>query len=90
MGETRWRAPDSAVLKSIWFDDISALYHRPSGQTHLLAEPVPQILAALGKETMTLAELLAALAKLHDMEGDSAALTARLSELVASGLLIVE
>lgn len=88
MAETRWRAPDSAVLKPVWLDDIAALYHRPSGQTHLLAEPLPQILAVLGNEMLTLSELQSALAVQHDMDGDSAALAARLAELVVSGLLV--
>ncbi|MGK2912054.1 MAG: HPr-rel-A system PqqD family peptide chaperone, partial [Sphingobium sp.] len=29
-------------------DDIVLIYHRPSGQTHRVASPVPESLAALG------------------------------------------
>lgn len=90
MAELRWRAPDSAVTKAVWLDDIVALYHRPSGQTHLLAEPLPQILGAFGNHTLTLSELQSVLAAQHEMDGESAALEARLAELVASGLLVTK
>ncbi len=75
------------MLLSLELDGLTALYHRPSGQTHLLAEPVPQILAALGSEALTAPALLARLAKDHALEGDAEALEARLHELAAAGLV---
>ena len=83
----RWRAADPATLKTAPIDGLTALYHRPSGQTHLVSEPVPEILAALAGEALTLAELRARLAEAHDIEGDDDALLARLDELAASGLI---
>jgi PqqD family protein of HPr-rel-A system len=89
MADTCWRAADPASLIAVPIDGLTALYHRPSGQTHLLAEPVPEILAALSGEALTLTNLRAALAAAHDLEGDDAALLARLEELVASGLVAI-
>jgi PqqD family protein of HPr-rel-A system len=89
MADISWRAADPASLIAVPIDGLTALYHRPSGQTHLLAEPVPEILAALSGEALTLADLRAALAAAHDLEGDDAALLARLEELVGSGLVAI-
>jgi PqqD family protein of HPr-rel-A system len=87
MADISWRAADPASLIAVPIDGLTALYHRPSGQTHLLAEPVPEILAALSGRALTLPDLRAALAAAHDLEGDDEALLARLEELVASGLV---
>ena len=71
---------------------ITACYHRPSGQTHLLMEPSPEIMAHLWGRTMTLAEITTALAAEFDMAADQGSnfadtLTARLEELTAIGLV---
>jgi PqqD family protein of HPr-rel-A system len=87
MADISWRAADPASLIAVPIDGLTALYHRPSGQTHLLAEPVPEILASLSGEALTLTDLRAALAATYDLEGDDEALLARLEELVASGLI---
>ena len=68
--------------------ELTALYHRPSGTTHLLAPPAPEILAALAGRAMTLDALLAVLARDYDLaDPDAAALAARVEELVAAGLV---
>jgi PqqD family protein of HPr-rel-A system len=79
----------SLPFKAVTLDGLSAIYHRVSGATHVVAEPVPQILAALGGDTLSLAALLARLGSDYDL-GDEAevALTARLDELVTLGLVI--
>lgn len=38
--------PEEAVVERV-LDDITLLYHRPSGQTHMVVSPVPEILVAL-------------------------------------------
>ena len=83
----RWRAAAPGALRSAAIDGLTALYHRPSGQTHLVAEPVPQILTALAGEALTFEGLRAALAERHEIEGDDAVLLARLAELEAAGLV---
>jgi PqqD family protein of HPr-rel-A system len=79
----------SLPFKSVALDGLSAIYHRASGATHVVAEPVPQILEALGADTLTLAELLKRLGSDYDLADDAIeALTARLDELVALGLVV--
>lgn len=69
-------------------DDFTAVYHRPSGATHLLVEPAPQILAALGNETLTPEDLLTRLSTEYEVEGAREALAARVDELIATGLIV--
>jgi PqqD family protein of HPr-rel-A system len=79
----------SLPFKSVTLDGLSAIYHRASGATHVIAEPVPQILEAFGDDTLTLAELLTRLGAAYDLaNADEGALSARLNELVALGLVI--
>jgi PqqD family protein of HPr-rel-A system len=83
----RFRAPPAAALLSEPLDALTAIFHRPSGTTHLLAEPAPEILAALAGRALTLSELMLALGDRYDLAGDAdAALAERLEELVAAGL----
>ena len=69
---------------------ITACFHRASGQTHLLMEPSPEIIAQLWGRTLSLDEITAALAAEFDVtaEADFAdTLSARLQELCAIGLV---
>lgn len=76
-------------FKSVTLDGLSAIYHRASGATHVVAEPVPQILEVFGNDTLTLAELLTRLGAAYDLADDvEGALIARLDELVTLGLVI--
>ncbi len=70
-------------------DMFTAVFHRPSGVTHLLNEPAPQILEALAQEALDGEALLARLARIYDLgDVDGAALIrARLAELEAAGLV---
>lgn len=81
-------APADAV---VWraLGELTALYHRPSGTTHLLAPPAPEILRLLAATPMSEASLLAALQRDYDLaDPDPAALSARVEELVAAGLVV--
>jgi PqqD family protein of HPr-rel-A system len=79
----------SLPFRAVTLDGLSAIYHRTSGATHVVAEPVPQILVALGGDRLTMSELLARLGADYDLGDEAeAALTARLDELVALGLVI--
>lgn len=80
----------SLPYEAVVLDGLTAIYHRASGATHVVAEPVPQILATLGQDWLSAADLLNGLAAAHDVAtGDAAlaALTARIEELVALGLV---
>lgn len=66
---------------------LTAVFHRPSGTTHLLASPAPELLDALADGPADPAALLVRLgARFEVADADPAALSARLEELVACGL----
>ncbi len=84
---TIYKAPSADALLVAPLDAFTAVFHRASGITHLLTEPAPQILQALG-DGLTLDALLARLAADYDLaDADRDALAARLDELVVSGLV---
>ncbi|MEO9131068.1 MAG: HPr-rel-A system PqqD family peptide chaperone [Sphingomonas sp.] len=71
-------------------DSFMAVYHRSSGITHLITAPAPEILATLGEAGMTFTGLRDTLADAYELgDLDDAALTARLDELVAAGLVSI-
>jgi PqqD family protein of HPr-rel-A system len=78
------RADDVRLVE---LDGLTALYHRPSGTTHILAAPAPQILAAIADDPATADEILARMAAGFDVDGDRDALLSRLAELEAAGLV---
>lgn len=84
-------SPNPADLAPpVELDGFTLIYHRPSGQTHMLTEPAPEILAALAEAPATPAEMLARLARDHglDAEGDAEPVIAeRMAELAALGLI---
>jgi PqqD family protein of HPr-rel-A system len=84
----RFRAPPVEALLIAELDAFTAIFHRPSGITHLLASPAPEILAALATDALDVDALLARLSARFDI-GDAAreALAARLDELAAAGLV---
>jgi len=84
----RFRAPPVEALLIAELDAFTAIFHRPSGITHLLASPAPEILAALATDTLDVDALLARLSARFDI-GDPRreALAARLDELAAAGLV---
>lgn len=70
-------------------DGLTLLYHRPSGLTHMLASPLPEILDALDDTPVTAAGLLKRLSVHYDLGGEGDALeelVAHLEELTALGL----
>jgi PqqD family protein of HPr-rel-A system len=71
-------------------DVMTLIYQRRSGITHMVAEPVPEILAAMGVETINAAavlERLSALFDLSDADDALAVVAARLEELADLGLI---
>ena len=88
MADRRYRAAPAGSLRIVPLDDFSLVFHRTSGLTHLVTAPAPEILAALSPAPLTRDALLADLARDFDLaDGDAAALDARLTELVAVGLV---
>ena len=74
-------------LRIVPLDALTAIYHRPSGQTHIVSEPMPEILGALGRGPMTAEALLARLSETVEVAAEREALAARLGELEAIGLV---
>jgi PqqD family protein of HPr-rel-A system len=71
-------------------DVITLIYQRRSGITHMVAEPVPEILAAMGDKAMDAAAVLERLSAQFDLgdAGDAiAVVSARLEELADLGLI---
>jgi PqqD family protein of HPr-rel-A system len=77
--------PESAV-RAVQLDGLSVLFHEPSGMTHIVAAPAPEILAALREGPADAVELLRRLRARFEFEGDEA-IHARLGELEAAGLV---
>ena len=80
-------ADDVDALRAVPLDGLVALYHAPSGLTHIVAPPAPQILEALRQGPADARTLLARIAAIYEIEEGSAAIEARLDELEAAGLV---
>lgn len=70
-------------------DAMSLVYQRRSGITHIVAEPVPEILAAMGEDIVDAKTIAARLAQDFDLDSAEAeaVITARLEELASLGLV---
>ena len=83
----RYRAAPAGALAVAELDQLTAVYHRPSGVTHLVDAPVPELLELLGEGPADAAALLGQLQASFDIaDADASALAARLEEMVALGL----
>jgi PqqD family protein of HPr-rel-A system len=67
-------------------DGLTAFYHRPSGMTHILAAPAPELLALLAEAPADLTELTERLSERFELQQPEG-LQARLDELEAAGLV---
>ena len=90
MAEHRYRAENAANLIIRPLDDLSLIYHRRSGATHIVASPVPEMLASMGCDVLGAQEVLERLSRQFDLgeEADTllAVVAARLEELAGLGL----
>ena len=90
MADPRYIADPSHEMRTVELDGLTACFHRPSGMTHILAPPAPQILAALAERPGTVSEVLERIGERFEVGNDAAALeavAARLAELEAAGLV---
>jgi PqqD family protein of HPr-rel-A system len=84
----RYIADDEGSVRSVALDGLCVLFHAPSGTTHIVAPPAPEILAALREGPADAAGLLQRLRARFAVEEDGAdALAARLAELDDAGLV---
>ena len=80
--------PESTV-RAVQLDGLSLLFHAPSGMTHIVAAPAPEILDALREGPADAGELIRRLRARFEVDGEEAeaAIHARLGELEAAGLV---
>lgn len=87
MAGPRYIADPEELVLTVELDGLTALFHRPSGMTHIIAAPAPQILNALAGSAADVRELSLRLSRNFDVDGSHEALSARLEELEAAGLV---
>lgn len=79
---------DEGVLLRRELDGLTLVFHRPSGLTHMLASPLPEILDALEEAPEPAEVVLERLSARYDLgENALAELTVHLEELAALGLI---
>ena len=88
MGAVVYRAAPREALHIVPLDALTAIFHRPSGTTHLVIAPAPEILAARADKPLSAEALLARLAHQYEV-GEDEGLAARLRELSEAGLVEV-
>jgi PqqD family protein of HPr-rel-A system len=79
-------ADEADALTTVALDGLSLVYHAPSGATHIVAPPAPEILEALGQGPADAAELLRRLHEKYEFDGDEV-IHVRLGELEEAGLV---
>ena len=85
----KYKAGPEDQLQVEPLDAMTVIYQRRSGITHIVAEPVPEILSAMGVDALDAAEVAARLAAQFDFEDADAEtiVASRLEELASLGLV---
>lgn len=85
----RYRAEPADRLLIEPLDSMTAIYQRRSGVTHIVAEPVPEILMVMGGDVLTAQAVADRLAGQFDIDSASATgiVEARLAEMAQLGLV---
>lgn len=91
---TRYKLDPEDQWRHVRLDAMDVLYHRPSGQTHILIEPAPQIFDCLLAGPATVQDVYERLSQhfVYEQEGDDSApihslLQERLEEMVFLGFV---
>ncbi|WP_108810329.1 HPr-rel-A system PqqD family peptide chaperone [Sphingorhabdus sp. Alg231-15] len=85
-----YRAAASEGLIQHPLDSMTLVFQKSSGITHIVADPVPAILAVMGEHSLTAVDIAGRLSDSYDLEdsGDTADIVlARLVELCSLGLV---
>ena len=86
-----YRADPPAMRLAVDAEGMTLVYHRPSGMTHILLPPAPEILAVMADGAADPATIAARLTERHGLAEDAEAIgevvLARLVELAAAGLV---
>ncbi len=86
---TKYKAEPADQILVTPLDSLTLVYQRRSGITNIVAEPAPEILAAMGADALTADEVAQRLAAQFDFDSAKAAdiIAARLNELADLGLV---
>ncbi|MBV9932532.1 MAG: HPr-rel-A system PqqD family peptide chaperone [Alphaproteobacteria bacterium] len=88
MAGPRYLADADVLAVAAEMEGLTIVFHQASGQTHILAPPAPQILAALAGDAGDEEQILSRIGADFDLAPAApAALAARLAELEAAGLV---
>ncbi len=90
MTDARFSTDSPGSRLSVALEGFALVFHRPSGITHILVPPAPEMLDALDQGAAGAREIVERLAESHqvdDREEAEAIVTARLAELEAGGLI---
>lgn len=80
--------PEDIILHML--DTMSLVFHRPSGLTHIVADPIPAILEVMQQDVSTPAQIAKALENNFDLEEGvdvENVVLARLAEMNTLGLV---
>jgi PqqD family protein of HPr-rel-A system len=82
-------ADPDPLAGAVELEGLLAVFHAPSGTSHILAPPAPQILESLAGRAGGVEEILERVSERFDVDSEDAseALAARLAELEAAGLV---
>ena len=86
---TTYLRDENAQLVIEPLDAMTVIYHRRSGITHIVADPVPQILASMDTAPMTAADIARRIAATFevDVAEVEAVIAARLDEMAELGIV---
>ena len=90
MADRVYRAAPPETLRIEALGDLTVLFDRRSMQTHLMTQPMPEILAVIAGDRCNAATVAERLAARFDLGGDgdpTSLLAERLAELAAMGLV---
>ncbi len=85
-----YRAEKAGELIIQPLDIMTLIYHRRSGITHIVADPVPQILEIMKQDIVTAGDVMQRLTDIFDLENrpdSGAVISERLKELSLLGLV---
>jgi PqqD family protein of HPr-rel-A system len=86
---TKYKAEPADQILVTPLDSLTLVYQRRSGITHIVAEPAPEILEAMGEDALSVEEVAQLLAAQFDFDCTHAMdiISARLNELADLGLV---
>lgn len=89
--DQHYRREEEGTIISRALDDLVLLYHRPSGQTHMVVSPVPEIMTALEDGgPASASQVLQRLSRLYDLgpaDDALAQIEAHLVDMAGLGLI---